>query len=52
MEELIRIRYNRFRLDMTDQNKEMIFIRLASKDDLSAIQTLMKESMQVLGQGH
>jgi GNAT superfamily N-acetyltransferase len=52
LEELIRIRYNRFGLDMIDQNKEKIFIRLASKDDLSAIQTLMKESMQVLGQGH
>jgi GNAT superfamily N-acetyltransferase len=51
-EELIRICYNSSRLDMTEQNKEKICIRLASKNDLSAIQSLMKESMQVLGEGH
>ncbi|OHE77707.1 MAG: hypothetical protein A3F67_12050 [Verrucomicrobia bacterium RIFCSPHIGHO2_12_FULL_41_10] len=33
-------------------NKEKICIRLASKNDLPAIQALMKESMQVLGEGH
>lgn len=34
------------------QNKERICVRLASKEDLSAIQALMKESMGVLGQGY
>jgi GNAT superfamily N-acetyltransferase len=37
---------------MINQSEQRVCIRLASKSDLSAIQTLMKESMQVLGQGH
>lgn len=37
---------------MIDRSKEKICIRPACKDDLPAIQALMKESMQGLGQGH
>ena len=37
---------------MTDQNEQKISVRLASKEDLSAIEVLMKESLKVLGQGH
>lgn len=37
---------------MIDQNERKIYIRLASQDDLSAIEALMKESLNILGQGH
>ena len=37
---------------MANRNEEKICIRLASKNDFSVIQILMKESMQVLGQGY
>lgn len=37
---------------MINQSEQRVYIRIASKNDLSAIQTLMRESMQVLGQGH
>jgi len=37
---------------MTSQNEQDIYIRLASENDLTAIQALMNESMKILGQGH
>lgn len=37
---------------MTDCGKKEIYLRLASKEDVPAIQAVMKESMAVLGRGY